>query len=52
MQEEMTVEGTGQEQYNYNPTEGNNPDEHKDCPNLSLKAIYILDLKRDKFYFS
>ena len=36
----MTVEGTDQEQYNHKPNEGNNPDEHKDYPNLSVKAIF------------
>ena len=32
----MTVEGTDQEQYNHNPSDGNNPDEHKDCLALNL----------------
>ena len=36
----MTVKGTDQEQYNHNPNESNNPDEHKDCLNLKLKAIF------------
>ena len=52
MQDEMSVEGTDQEKYNHNPNEGNSPDEHKDCLNLRLKAIYILDLKIDKYNFS
>ena len=43
--DDMTVEGTDKEQYNHNPNEGNNPDEHKDCLNLSYSRSqkrYIL----------